>query len=149
MKLLFDTLVDEVISTISELPLDALPVDRDHTPVYIVQKLEKRIKVDFDNKKILSEQYIKIRRQISFLYRLLIETDTEVLKRKGLVPKHRYDLREHINAFDIYTVYVDTIKNIKSNEILKNSSFVKLALEHGVIYLSDFEINKLITNNRI
>lgn len=147
MKLKFDKEVDQVINAIAGLPDEVTTDEVRNKPVTLVRELEEKIKYQLNTKQMPSKQHAKIRRQISFLWEHLLMVRKAIMANEGLNPNLQSDRNKPINEFNVYKLFVKSIKNIKSEEGLKTLGLIRVGLKYGVVFLSDHEIQGLIDRN--
>lgn len=126
MKLKFTTNIDNLINTLCQFP-DTTELSTD---------LNKFIRVisnytdELRKHEIKDKIWVKTRREASFLYSFIYsihEKDKDPIKQ--------------------YSLIVKAVKEIQSEEILKDIPFIRLAMSYGVVRLSDNEIHHLIRYN--
>lgn len=147
MKLKFDKEVDQVINAIAGLPDEVTTDEVRNKPFTLVRELEEKIKYQLNTKQMPSKQHAKIRRQISFLWEHLLMVRKAIMANEGLNPNLQSDRNKPINEFNVYKLFVKSIKNIKSEEGLKTLGLIRVGLKYGVVFLSDHEIQGLIDRN--
>lgn len=59
------------------------------------------------------------------------------------------DIQKVLNQSNIYKVFISTIKDIKTEKVLQSAAMIKMALQYGVLFLSDHEIQNLIDRNKV
>lgn len=137
MKFNFHAKVKNIISEIASYEKEQLIQDPKIDFLGIINKLSKETDERRFKKELGNKEHNLIKRQLSFLYALwhpLLKIE-DSYKEKA--------------ATDAKINFLKAIKNIESEEALKNVFVVKVSILYGVLKLSNFEINKLIELNTI
>lgn len=137
MKLKFEKEVEDILNSFSQLPDTATEEEDLNKPFKIISTFDKKLLKQKNENTLPTKQWVKLRRQLSFLYEIVVLTPTES---KKLVDPKLISEKE-------YQLLVKSLKDIQSNKALQNPGFIKIALRYGIVYLSDFEIQSLIDNN--
>lgn len=162
MKFKFTPEVQKIIDAIAKLPDEAYKNEALWEPMRLIGDLEKYLigKTDKDGKKIPSKEWAKLRRQLSFLYGLVkIATDAEAVGRVATQTLSKMtnmkvfqmpppeDVNE-IAKIGVYRFLVKLVKDVHSGKALEDKLRVRMALNYGVLQLSDHEIDGLIERNK-
>lgn len=159
MKFKFAPEVQKIINTIAALPDETGEGDEWFDPMTAISELDKYLlhNKDKDGKKIPSKEWAKLRRQLSFLYGLVkLATDAEALGRVGAETMGKMMNFRMPNPVDTnvlirqgqYRILVKLIKEIHNDKALEDKHRVRMALNFGVLQLSDHEIEGLIERNK-
>lgn len=129
MKLKFSEECKEVIAKLRALPESATSSANYVEPMRIIREFDKKLKAE----KVKGKQWAKNRRELSFLYQLIVSLGNN-------------DLR--FNA-ETYSNFLTFISDMESGKLLKSTPFIRIALSYGILRLSDHEIEQLIKNNKV
>ena len=148
MKFKFDSEIKNVISEIAKLPSETQDGEISPMPSILINQVNNKIKKLYTDKQIPDKQYAKIRRQISFLFELLYKANRiqEKIQYPDQSPVDRRTLK--LDKFAIYKLFMKDLKDIVSEKALESVVILRLGFYYGVVFLSDYEIEKLIKNNR-
>jgi hypothetical protein len=143
MKLKFEKEIQSVIDRVSELPETITKENITAIPdlLSFASGLDRDLLRQRDAKTIPVKYWVKLRRQLSFLYELGLMADKAT---KNHLPSDKETER-----LIKYTFLLNAVKDIKSGKALQRPEFIRIALIYGVLHLSDHEIAGLITNNKI
>lgn len=147
MKLKFVEQIQAVIDAIALLPNEVDTVAELKIPFNLIAKVDADARNQKDKNLLPVTKWVKIRSQLSFIYKVgnyAHALDPNVISECFIQNSAEKNID---NQQDHYTFLVKSIKRIKSNRALENEAFVKIALEYGVIYLSNFEVSNLIRSN--
>ena len=163
MKFKFAPEVQKIVDAIALLP-DVTDINEVlWEPMRLIGDLDKYLKhnKNKDGKKIPSKEWAMLRRQLSFLYGLVkLATDAELAGRvatqalsnmtnmKVFQMPSPEDLNELIKRHQ-YDFLLKLVKEIHNGEALKDKHRVRMALNFGVLQLSDHEIEGLIERNKV
>lgn len=160
MKFKFAPEVQKIIDTVATLPDEASVDEVLWQPMQLIGELDKYLlhNKDKDGKKIPSKEWAKLRRQLSFLYGLVrLASAAEAMGRVGsdamakimnmrvTVPMDQNELTKR----EQYRMLVKMVKQIHSGKALEDKHRVRMALNFGVLQLSDHEIDGLIERNKV
>lgn len=142
MKLKFEKEVQDVVDAIALLPDTATETfDAVWKPNGIIGELDRTLVRQRDEKTLALKRWTKLRRQLSFLY--------EIVLMSVHAGKKISEIDNEASKQESYRFLVKVIKKIKAGTALDHPTFVRLGLGYGVVHLSDHEIQQLIDNNKV
>lgn len=149
MKFKFDSEIKKVISEIAKLPSETQDREISPMPSILINEVNNKIKKLHADKQMPDKQYAKIRRQISFLFELLYKANRiqEKVQYPDQSPADKRSLK--LDKFAIYKLFMKDLKDIESEKALESIVVLRLGFYYGVVYLSDYEIEKLIEINKV
>jgi len=158
MKLKFTKDAQAVIDEIAKLPTQTLDPELAGRPHQVINEYDSKVRGDL--KKFPSpnmKEWSRERRQVSFFFefvRIANERETERLKQLHPNPDPVKQListkvpeTAYLDRQNLYSTIVTFFRDLKSEKLLEDPYFVKLALGYGIVYLSDKEVQHLIELN--
>jgi hypothetical protein len=154
MKLKFEEEVQAIINAIAQLPNTA---ENDHAlmaPLTIIGPLDRKLIKSKNDKTYPMKQWAKLRRQVSFLYEIV---NMGAIAGKKIADEQGFPSQKEGNRLieseaakkESYRFMVLVFKKVANGTALERPEFVRIALNYGVLHLSDYEIQKLIDGNNV
>lgn len=158
MKFKFAPQIQKIIDDIAKLPDEGTTDEVLWQPMQLIGDMDRYLKYNkgADGKKIPSKEWAKLRRQLSFMYGLvLLANGAEAVGRVGAqamadAMKFKMPAPDDVNELikrEQYRFLVKLVKELNNGVALKDNHRVRMALNFGVLQLSDHEIDGLIERN--
>lgn len=145
MKLKFEKEVQSIIDAVAALPATTTDETVLRKPMEFISEFDRSLIKRREKKTISVKEWAKLRRQLSFLFLFVKAASNDAEK---AVMASTDEMRATFKKQEAYRSLVKVLKDIHRGELLKSPPFIRIALNYGVVYLSDQEIKNLVEQNK-